>query len=338
MKILHTLFWTHFAGTEKVCVDLCNEMSKRHDVFLLSDEKITPYLRKSVNLISFDFEQNRYSPIFLYKTAKKIDEIAPDIIHCHNTKEIEIAYYARLFMKKRVPIVATRHNPILKNKFKYADFGVAVSEETLEFTNTKNKILIENGIKFIEPKNLNFKENFNIIAAGRLVKVKGFDVIIRALKNVSFDFKLRIIGEGELENSLLDLIKELDLDRKIELVGFVNNVNDYLFSSDLQVISSFEEGLSLSLIEGIFYSKILLASDIATHKDILGNKLVFDVNSKNNIEILTQKLNDIYNNYDEYKAVFKTIKENSEKYDIKNVISKYIQVYQKSLTDKKISC
>ena len=26
---LHTLHWIQFAGTEKVCVDLCNELSKR---------------------------------------------------------------------------------------------------------------------------------------------------------------------------------------------------------------------------------------------------------------------------------------------------------------------
>ncbi|SUX08888.1 putative lipopolysaccharide biosynthesis protein [Campylobacter sputorum subsp. bubulus] len=29
MKIIHILYLTEFAGTEKVCVDLCNEMSKK---------------------------------------------------------------------------------------------------------------------------------------------------------------------------------------------------------------------------------------------------------------------------------------------------------------------
>ena len=29
MIILHTLHWTQFAGTEKVCVDLCNEQAKQ---------------------------------------------------------------------------------------------------------------------------------------------------------------------------------------------------------------------------------------------------------------------------------------------------------------------
>lgn len=101
MKILHTLHWIQFAGTEKVCVDLCNEMSKGHQVYLLSNEKIRPYLNNAVQLIDFDFEKNRYNPLFLYQTAKLLEKIAPDIIHCHNTKEIEIMKYAQLFLTKK---------------------------------------------------------------------------------------------------------------------------------------------------------------------------------------------------------------------------------------------
>ncbi len=101
MRILHTLHWVQFAGTEKVCVDLCNEMVKEHQVYLLSQEGIRPYLNDEVQLIEFDFEKNRYNPLFLYQTAKLLEKISPDIIHCHNTKEIEIMKYAQIFLNKK---------------------------------------------------------------------------------------------------------------------------------------------------------------------------------------------------------------------------------------------
>ncbi len=78
MKILHTLHWIQFAGTEKVCVDLCNEMVKEHQVYLLSHDKIKPYIDDSIELIEFDFQKNRHNPLFLYQTAKLLEKIAPD--------------------------------------------------------------------------------------------------------------------------------------------------------------------------------------------------------------------------------------------------------------------
>lgn len=66
-EILQTLHWVQFAGTEKVCVYLCNEMSKNHEVNLLSNKDITAYLSENVKFIEFDFEKNRYNPFFYIK-------------------------------------------------------------------------------------------------------------------------------------------------------------------------------------------------------------------------------------------------------------------------------
>lgn len=323
MRILHTLHWVQFAGTEKVCVDLCNEFCKSHEVFLMTNDKIKTYTSDKVNLIAVDFEKNRYNPIFLYKIAKIIKDINPDVIHCHNAKELEIMYNARIFMKKKIPIVATRHNADLKTKFSYADLGVGVSKETMNFMNSKKNILIENGIPFKTPKKINLGNQFIILGVGRLAKVKGWDLLIQALSKVNFDFKLIILGEGNQKIELQNLCNETNIFDKVEF-KFVTNVNDYIFSSDLQVIASKEEGLSLALIEAIFYGKILLASNISNHSDLIGTELVYD----RDINILTNKLNDIYENYDKYKELFAKIKETKDNFSIEKMAEKYIQAYR----------
>ena len=324
MTILHTLHWVQFAGTEKVCVDLCNELSKEHTVYLLTNEKIKPYINENVNLVEVDFEKNRYNPFFLYQVSKILERINPDVIHIHNTKELEIIYNTRFFMQKKVPIIGSRHNPILKKKFALADMGVAVSDETRIYTNAKRNITILNGIPYKEVEDFGKNEKFTIVGIGRLAPVKGFHTLIKALSKIDFDFKLNIVGEGEQKQELQNLIKSLALDDKIQLVGFVRNVQDYIHNSDLQIISSSEEGLSLALIEGIFYAKVLVATDIANHKELLGENLVFD----NNIEAFVEKLNDVNKNYAKYIKLFEKIKQTKDNYSIEKMVKQYVEAYK----------
>jgi len=327
MIILHTLNWIQFAGTEKICVDLCNEFSKEHTVYLLTHEKIKPYINDAVNFVDFDFQQNRYNPFFLYKVAKIIEKIQPDIIHIHNTKELEVMYNARLFLNRKIPIVGTRHNPVLKKKFALADLGVAVSDETRLYTNAKKNITILNGIPQKEVQDFAPRNTFTIVAVGRLAPVKGFDLLISALSKVDFDFELQIVGEGEQREELLSLIISLGLQNCIKLVGFVKNVQDYIYNSDLQILSSREEGLSLALIEGIFYANVLIATDISNHKQLLGESLVFDCD----VDALVAKLNDLHTNYDKYRSLFAIVKATKENYTIDKMAQQYLDGYKSLL-------
>lgn len=327
MIILQALYWVQFAGTEKVCVDLCNELSKKHKVYLLTHDKIKPYINDDVIFVDLDLKKSRRNPFFLYKVAKIIEKINPDVIHIHNTKELEIMYNARFFMKKKIPIIGSRHNPLMKKKFSLADLGVAVSDETRIYTNAKRNITILNGIPFKEVKEFENKNKFTIVGVGRLAPVKGFHTLITALSKVNFDFKLNILGEGEQKEELLHLIKLFKFEDKIELVGFTRNVQDYIYNSDLQIISSSEEGLSLALIEGIFYGKVLIATNIANHQDILGEELIFE----NNENAFVNKLEDVYNNYEKYVALFSKVKEIKEKYSIEKMAQKYLDAYKSLL-------
>lgn len=324
MTILHTLHWVQFAGTEKVCVDLCNELSKEHNIFLLTSINIKPYINNEVNLIEVDFEKNRYNPLFLYKIAKIIKKINPDVIHVHNTKELEVMYNAMFFLNKKIPIIGTRHNPIIKKKFALADMGVAVSDETRIYTNAKKNITILNGIPFKDVKKFDKNDKFTIVGVGRLAPVKGFHTLITALSKVNFDFKLNIIGEGEQKEELQNLINSFGLEKKVELIGFVKNVQDYIYNSDLQIISSSEEGLSLALIEGIFYANVLVATDIANHKELLGEDLIFN----NCVDSFISKLEDVNNNYKKYEQLFAKIKEKKEEFSIEKMVSQYVQAYK----------
>jgi glycosyltransferase involved in cell wall biosynthesis len=324
MTILHTLHWVQFAGTEKVCVDLCNELSKEHKVFLLTSKHIKPYINDEVSLVEVDFEKNRYNPLFLFKIANIIKKINPDVIHVHNTKELEVMYNARIFLKNKIPIIATKHTLTPKKKFALADLAVGILEETHSIINSNNSIIIKNGMAYKEPKILPKEEKFHIISAARLTPAKGMQTIIKALSLVKFDYKFSIFGQGEQKEELQNMIKELGLENNITIVGFVDNLNDYLASADVQIIASIFEPFGLTAIDGIYYSKVLISTNTGICADILDKDLIFE----NTPEALAEKLTEIHNNYNLYLEKFVKIKERKEDFSIEKMVEQYVQAYK----------
>ena len=323
MKILHTLHWVQFAGTEKVCVDLCNEMSKSHQVYLLSHEKIRPYLNSSVELIEFNFQKNRYNPVFLYQTAKLLEKIAPDIIHCHNTKEIEIMKYAQVFLKKKIPIIATKHTLQHKKKYDLADLCVAILEDTQQLLK-KQSIMIKNGMAYKAPTQIERPDKFYIVLSGRLDKMKGFDIAVEALSQVDFDFECHIFGQGEEQENLQQQVNSLNLQDKIILKGFSDRINDVLFSCDLQIIPSRFEPYGLVAIDAIYYAPLMISSHTGISEQILPDTLKFESNS----QALSAKITEVHQTYDDYVTIFEQIKSTKDRFSIEKMARSYLDAYE----------
>jgi glycosyltransferase involved in cell wall biosynthesis len=124
--------------------------------------------------------------------------------------------------------------------------------------------VIANGIdtqKLLAQKRLNLRAaldidvgDFVLATVGSLILRKGVDLIIAALaqltaaKNCPVD--LLIIGSGEQENNLKQQIKELDLQKRITLLGEQKNIHGILRGTvDLFISAAREEAFGLVLAE-----------------------------------------------------------------------------------------
>ncbi|MCD8118094.1 MAG: glycosyltransferase family 1 protein [Lachnospiraceae bacterium] len=96
------------------------------------------------------------------------------------------------------------------------------------------------------------KNTFNICHVGRFNVQKNhvflIDVIAAFAEKTS-DFKLYLLGEGELRITIEELVREKHLQDKIVFCGSVDNVSDYLHVVDCFVLPSNFEGLPVSLVE-----------------------------------------------------------------------------------------
>ena len=89
-----------------------------------------------------------------------------------------------------------------------------------------------------------------LLSIGSLTKQKGFDCSLKALSLIREHFtSYTILGSGPEYYYLQDLIRSLDLDNKVQLLGFKSEINSYITSSSLGLIPSRWEGFGLVLVE-----------------------------------------------------------------------------------------
>lgn len=91
-----------------------------------------------------------------------------------------------------------------------------------------------------------------LLAAGRMVRQKRFDNLLRAFALTSHsDARLTILGDGPLRPSLEALARTLGIAERVEMPGYVGDIIPWLRDSDLFVLSSDYEGLPAVILEAL---------------------------------------------------------------------------------------
>ena len=125
-----------------------------------------------------------------------------------------------------------------------------------------------------------FNEDY-IVAAGRLIEEKGFDILIDAfnlLQNDCSNLKLVILGEGPLRSHLETKIRNLNLADKVLLPGRVSNVLAYFNLAKVCVVSSRVEGFPNVLLEMMSQNTKVVSTKCAGGIDELEGVFVAEVN------------------------------------------------------------
>jgi len=179
----------------------------------------------------------------------------------------------------------------LVNKFaiKYVDEITVVSSSIKKMlikilaTDPQMISVIHHGLSFelfSSSNNQRVKEKYGkdygklIVSVGRLAPVKGYDILIRALKILKddgIDFRLLLVGEGRQRRYLEKLSVQLELTDRIVLTGSVpyEEVGDYISAGDIFVISSIYEGLPRALIEATYLGKSVVVTSCGGIPDFL---------------------------------------------------------------------
>ena len=140
--------------------------------------------------------------------------------------------------------------------------------------NPFNKYFILKRIK--DKKKIIFfeKKYLNIISVGRLADQKDHLTLIKSIKLLKPNFKIKviIIGKGNTKETLKKYIIDNNLQNKIKLFGYTNNPFPYVQKADIVVLTSKFEGLPNILLEAQYLKKYIISTNCPTGpKEILLN-------------------------------------------------------------------
>jgi len=121
-----------------------------------------------------------------------------------------------------------------------------------------------------------------IITVSRLVEKNGIEYLIKAMKELPENYKLRIVGDGKLSEELKQLTKELKLTKRVQFHGKIKNEdiryyyeataekeNDKFYVYSVFVRPSLSEGLGNSFLEAMSLSVPVVATPVGGIPDFL---------------------------------------------------------------------
>lgn len=293
LTVLHLLESFSTGGAEKIVLDLCRGLDKRHFrskalAFLSGD------LRDEFNALSDAqvlAKRKGPDPLLLYRLCGAIRTMGVDLVHAVNGLTV-VNYGLAAARLTGVPAVAAVHGvshfeqrgigPVMwRRMLRSAAATVAVSQDIRDraqrWVGDGSVELIYNGIEEYRVGCASFSRSrfflelgipgdaFVAVFVANLREVKGHVFLFEALARLAPAhprLHLVLIGKGPLEGELRAVASRLDLAGKVHFAGLRNDVADCLTVADLFVLSSLSEGTPLCLIEAMRAGLPVVASRV----------------------------------------------------------------------------
>ena len=189
--------------------------------------------------------------------------------------------------------------------------------------------VINNPISFESNKIKSFNNKI-IMSAGRLVYQKGFDILIDAFtkfKEEDLDeWKLKIFGDGYEEKNIRNKIKELKMDKYIELMPFTKNIEEEMCNSDIFALTSRNEGFGLVVVEALECGLPVISFDNSGPNEILNGYECGILVEKNNIEMLVEAFRKLTSSEKLVKTLHENAKRRAKDFSKDIILNQWIKI------------
>lgn len=352
----------YIGGTEIFTQNLVNELTKEHEVTLLTagSDKITKQNNLTIHYIKPYYVNIFRFPQQVHKFVKEIKHLDEkfDIIVAHMaspagiiaikvSKILGIPCIVRLSdineelgLKKHYRL----HRKLLRKVLKEADHVIAINNDMNNHLkkinpNVKSTVLPQ-GIELEPLKKPKTKVTKQLINIARLVEFKDHVTLIKAMHIIHKkhpDYKLVIVGGGPKENALNQLINKLGLDNTVKITGMIPHKKalDLLKNSDIYLHSSVNEAFGRVYLEAMTYGLPIVSTNIGGPVDIIKNNVNGFLVPIKDPKTLAEKTIELIKN----KLLYARMSQNNIKdiktYSFQNVAKKFIKLYEQVIEEYK---
>ena len=174
------------------------------------------------------------------------------------------------------------------------------------------------------------KDEVIIAFIGRLIDGKGVQDLVYAVREIKYNFKLLIVGDGPQRETLEKLSKKLELEEKVLFFGHkkFEEAIGILKISDIFVNPSYTEGLPTSVIEAALCKKAIIATNIGGTPEIITNGESGFLIEPKNINLLKEKLEILISSKElREKLGNEAFEEVKNKFSWEKSIEKYLKIF-----------
>lgn len=284
MKICQLLLSQGSGGLEKHVRELSIQLAEYgHTIAVVADKKFLSDLPAGIEHHPIPAGLGRRNPLLQLSLLTTLHRINADIVHAQANK----AAFALSRLASSLPAVTvgTVHN-IKRDirSFNKLDHVITVSRGLAErFSNNKASV-IYNGISSPVTVSRDLHREFALIAdapvlmaVGRLVPAKGFDILLEAVNGLKIN--LVLIGDGPDMSRLQKQASRLSAETRVCLTGHRTDAASLMASADAVLISSRREGFSYVLSEALLSGCRVLSTDVPVANEVLPADLITPVES-----------------------------------------------------------
>lgn len=283
----------------------------------------------------------------------------PDILVAHGFPEHLIGRWAGI--RAHVPhLVQVEHASkeryskwrFWQSRFlsKHTDYAVAISDAVADVL-TKQRLdapvmTLKNGInikKYHNPSAIKSDSNIadkpnDIIMVARFSSGKDHATLIHAIANLKkqgIKVGLNLAGSGSKKhkNKAKKLIKKYQLTDQVTFLGHVDDIHTTLASHKVFVLSSYHEGLSLSVMEAMAAGCIVIGTDVAGIAELIAHEQDGFLFQPEDTQVLTNILKQIITHPNDYDALVKRAQNKVlTQFSAERMANDYLSLFERLVT------
>lgn len=357
MKILHVIDHLEIGGAQKLVYDLALiQKQQRHDVSVLSLLESNTFLEHGLQNAEIPvhhiYKTNHkciYNPLTVFHIGQYLRKA--DIVHVHL---FPANYWCGLYkwtFNRKLKLVTTEHSTNNKRRdklffepierFVYHQYNaiVACSEAAQHILNgylDENRVtFISNGVNVdafynavpYDKKTIYgvSEETVIISMVARFRNPKDQQTVIKSLTFLPENIHAVFIGDGETRNECEGLAQELGVNTRCHFLGTREDVASLVKTSDINILSSKWEGLSLSSVECMATGKPFIGSDVQGIREIVKDAgLLFEYGNEKK---LAEKITIVIQSPDFYQKIGDSCLQRAFDYGIAKTNEAYMKIY-----------